>query len=174
MAGYSHCFDGAARPYFGPKKLMEKYFYPLASPGRLGLCRACLNALLVLLFTYAAASKLIPYDEFRRQMLSQPLPHAVDLAIYHLLPPAEALTAALLIMPRTNRWGLRLALALLAAFTGYVALVMLHFWQHVPCSCGGILGKLGWGPHLALNAVFFLITLVSIYLERKERRAGEN
>lgn len=153
---------------------MDDYMYPMSGPARqITIWRACLNALLVLIFAYAAISKLIAYEDFRRQMLNQVLPPAVDLAIYYLLPPAEAATVLLLTFPRSNRAGLWMALALLAAFTSYVALVMLHAWSRVPCSCGGVLGELKWGPHLALNVFFLAITLVNIYLERKERRAGE-
>lgn len=136
------------------------------------ISRSALNALLVLLFTYAAVSKLIAYDEFRTQMLNQVFPPAMNLVLFYTIPPAELLAAALLCFAKTQRWGQYLALLLMAAFTGYVALVMLHAWHRVPCSCGGILGKLKWGPHLLLNCTFLLITLVSIYQQRKERRAG--
>lgn len=140
---------------------------------RVALWRAGLNALLVLLFAYAAVSKLLAYEDFRRQMLNQVFSRGINLTIYYALAPLELATALLLSFPRTLRGGLWLALMLLTAFTGYVALVMVHLWHRVPCSCGGILGKLKWGPHLALNIFFLAITLISIYLERKERRAGE-
>lgn len=153
---------------------MDNYNHPMIPHGRqMIMWRACLNALLVLLFAYAVISKLIDYGDFRRQMLNQVFPPSVNLTVYHVLLPAEAATALLLVFPWSNRAGLWMALTLLAAFTGYVTLVMLHAWHRVPCSCGGILGTLKWGPHLALNVFFLAITLVSIYLKRKERRAGE-
>jgi len=134
--------------------------------------RAPLDALLVLLFTYAALSKLLDYANFRVQMENQVFPAGINLALFYGLPPLELAAGLMLVLPHCSCAGRRLSLVLLAGFTAYVALVMLHFWHRVPCSCGGILGKLKWGPHLLLNVFFLLVTLASIYLERKERRTG--
>ena len=133
-----------------------------------------LSALLVLLFSYAALSKLFSFSAFRAQMQVQPFPLPVAQALAILLPFLELLAASLLIFKRTAIIGLWLSFALMLEFTGYAGLALLHFWGHVPCSCGGILGKLPWGPHLALNSLFLVITIMGLNITYKERRTGGN
>lgn len=120
------------------------------------------GALLIGLFVYAAASKLADMDTFRGQLLNQPFPHGLAGILVYALPAAELLTAGLLLAPRTSRYGLRLSLGLLLAFTGYIALVKLHYWSRVPCSCGGILSHMSWTTHLFFNLFFILLTVLAL------------
>ena len=62
--------------------------------------------LLIVLFTYAAASKLTTPAEFRAQLYRQPFPRELaDLLLYGL-PAAELLTVLLLCLERTRAAGL--------------------------------------------------------------------
>jgi len=119
-------------------------------------------ALLVLLFVYAAASKLSDVGAFRRELYRQPFPRGVSDVLLYLLPFAELATAALLLFNRTLLAGLKTALSLLILFTGYVALVKLGYWAQVPCSCGGILGRMSWTAHLIFNCCFLAVNLVAL------------
>ena len=125
---------------------------------------------LIVLFVYAALSKLLAFDIFQRQMLNQVFRPWFDHLLVCLVPLLEIVAVALLLNKKTGYAGLWLSAALMAAFTAYTGLVLLHFWKRVPCSCGGILGHLSWGPHLLFNSLFLALSIWGIYLEQKERR----
>jgi len=127
-------------------------------------------ALLVLVFVYAAVSKLLDFGEFGAGLYAQPFPPVVAGLLRYLLPAAELAAAALLLFPRTRWYGLQLSLVMLALFTGYVGLVLLHFWSGEPCVCGGLLSDTSWGLHLALNLFLLCLNLTAIVLYLKERR----
>jgi putative oxidoreductase len=133
--------------------------------------RSIISVLLILLFIYAAVSKLLTFSEFRQQLYNQTFPHQVAGILLYLLPAAELITAALLCGTRSMLAGLAASAALLAAFTAYISLVMLHYWDRVPCSCGGILSHMSWTTHLIFNWVFLILNLIAIYLHLSERRS---
>ncbi|MDQ0640071.1 putative membrane protein YphA (DoxX/SURF4 family) [Pedobacter sp. W3I1] len=126
--------------------------------------------LLVLLFVYAALSKLFTFSDFDQQLHNQSFPSwLADFLLYFLIP-AEIITALLLCFKRTLLFGLLSSAALLLAFTSYIAMVMLHFWDRVPCSCGGILNQMGWSAHLVFNSIFLIFNLIALYLYTFERK----
>lgn len=129
-----------------------------------------IKSLLILLFVYASISKLLDYDRSRGQMMNQVFPAAIAAFLVWAVPVAELMTAALLVFNRTTLSGLYTALALMTAFTIYITLVLLHVFGRVPCSCGGVLQKMGWVPHLFFNLFFLLLTVTGIYLVHRERR----
>jgi hypothetical protein len=133
--------------------------------------QSILNALLIILFIYAAISKLLTFSEFRQQLYNQTFPHRLGGILLYLLPAIELGTVALLCFKRTAVAGLIFSAILLAAFTSYISLVMLRFWNRVPCSCGGILSHMSWGVHLAFNCTFLIMNLIAIILYFKERRS---
>lgn len=124
--------------------------------------KSLLIPLLILLFVYAAFSKLIDFWAFRRELYRQPFPHGVSDVLLYLLPLAELAAAALLLFDRTLLAGLETSLFLLLLFTGYVGLVKLGYWEKVPCSCGGILGRMDWTAHLVFNCSFLVINLLAL------------
>jgi hypothetical protein len=126
-------------------------------------------SLLVLLFTYAAASKLADTVQFRGQLYLQPFSHAFSDVLVVALPALELGIVALLLFDRTRRFGLIASLGLLFVFTVYISMGLLHFWKRVPCSCGGILEHLGWGAHLAFNWAFVIINILAIIFYHRER-----
>ena len=132
-----------------------------------------LSAPLIVLFSYAALSKSLDLPQFEAQLLVHPFSRPVAVILAFLIPAAEFAAVILLLFDRTFRAGFWLSFILMFEFSGYVALVLLHFWKRVPCPCGGILGKMGWGPHLAFNLFFLAITIMGIVLNSKERRAGD-
>ncbi|RFZ85113.1 hypothetical protein DYU05_05790 [Mucilaginibacter terrenus] len=136
-------------------------------------------SLLILLYSYAAFSKLLQFEEFRGQLYNQSFPHALAEVLVYLIPAAELLTAGLLLFTRTERAGLFASLALLAVFTGYTGLVLAGYWSRVPCSCGGILSHMGWGAHFAFNLSFLILNLIATYsgvkhAATKEQGRAEN
>ena len=128
------------------------------------------QALLILLFVYAAASKLINFGDFKGQLYNQAFPHWLADVLAYVLPSTELLAAVLMIYPRSEMTGLVLSLDLLLLFSGYIALVLLHFWDRVPCSCGGILSHMGWGTHLVFNLFFAALNIIAIRVHLRNRR----
>jgi len=121
-------------------------------------------SLLVLLFTYAALSKLFTFSAFDQQLHNQSFPGwLADFLLYFLIP-AEIITALLLCFRQTLLTGLLLSSAFMFAFTAYIAMVMLHFWDRIPCSCGGILNQMGWTAHLIFNSIFLILSLITLYI----------
>lgn len=119
--------------------------------------------LFVLLFMYAAISKLSQFHEFQAQLSKSPLIMEYSNMLSILVPCIEILISILLLIPRVQIVGLYASFSLMFLFTAYIAF-MLVFSPYVPCSCGGILSKLGWKEHLVFNGVFTLLGLIGIDL----------
>jgi hypothetical protein len=119
--------------------------------------------LLILLWVYAAGSKLMEFNLFKAQMRRQVLPEFLKESLVYILPSIELITAVFLLFERTARLGLYLSGVLLFLFTAYVGLAFFRFLDSVPCSCGGILASMGWGVHLIFNVIFLLLTVLGIY-----------
>lgn len=120
--------------------------------------------LYVLLFVYAAVSKLLDFENFKTQLGQSPLlsPFATSISI--LVIVIEFVISILLCISKTKNAALWSAVALMSMFTTYIVII-LNYSSFVPCSCGGILEKLGWHEHLLFNIVFLLLALVAIRLK---------
>jgi putative oxidoreductase len=131
-----------------------------------------ISALLILLYVYTAVSKWMDFDQFKAQMYGQALPVWLAHLLIFTLPATEIFTAILLLFNRTQLAGYYLSAVLLLIFTGYVALVVFHFFDRVPCACGGVIRALGWELHLLFNVFFLLLTILAIKLHNRERRTA--
>lgn len=126
--------------------------------------------LLTVLWIYAAGSKLWFYAEFKIQLARQPLPEWSITILSWALPLAEFITVALLSFQMTLSKGLLLSALLLFAFTVYVGLGLFHVYNSVPCVCGGILGKMGWGDHFIFNICFTIIAFTGWILTKSKNK----
>jgi putative oxidoreductase len=118
--------------------------------------------LLVFLFVYAAVSKLANWSTFVSDMNNQPFPAFLKPVLVWAVPLTELAIAGLLLFDTTRVIGLYASLLLMVVFTLYTAVVLLHFFAYVPCSCGGIIKNLSWGQHLVFNGFFVLIAITGI------------
>lgn len=116
----------------------------------------CAASLLILLFVYAAVSKLMAFPSFRYSLSLSPLIGKQAALLALLVPAVELLIAALLFIPLTRKKGFLAAFVLLGLFNLYIG-YMLLFAPVLPCSCGGILQSLGWKEHLLFNGIFTLL-----------------
>jgi len=80
-----------------------------------------------------------------------------------LIPAVEIVIAGMLLYHRTRRLGLYASFMLMLLFTAYI-IIILNYASYVPCSCGGIINKLGWEGHLWFNSLFTVLAGVSYYL----------
>lgn len=117
-----------------------------------------------LLFLYAAASKLLDYQKFTIQLGQSPVLTGYAGIIAWLIPAIEILICALLIIPRVKILALYASFSLMLMFTAYI-FIILNFAERVPCSCGGILDKMGWTEHLIFNCVFVVLGIIGIVLQ---------
>lgn len=124
--------------------------------------------LLIFLWTYAAASKLINYGQSRGQMMNQVFPVFISKFLVWSVPVTELLLVALLISRRWRVPGLLFSCLLLVLFTLYILLVMSNAFGRIPCSCGGIISKLSWGQHLIFNLVFLILALAGFIMSIKK------
>jgi hypothetical protein len=122
--------------------------------------------LLIILWIYAAGSKLWFYPAFKIQLNRQPLPHWSIPILAWALPLVELIAVVLLSFQRTLGNGFFLSFLLMFAFTVYIGLGLAHVYDKVPCSCGGILEKIGWKGQLIFNIFFLLLSLAGLLLQK--------
>jgi len=126
-----------------------------------------IKAMLVLLFVYAAVSKLIAFDTFKIQLGLSPLLGGFAAMLAWAIPMIELLIAGLLMIGTAQTEGLYCSLILMSAFTIYLIL-MLMFSKHIPCSCGGILQGLSWKIHTLFNLFVIGLILIGIKLQHHD------
>jgi hypothetical protein len=117
--------------------------------------------LFILLFTYAAVSKLMHVEKFRIQIGQSPLLTAFAGWVAWGIPVAELAVSISLAIPRWRLVGLYASFSLMVMFTAYIVAI-LQFSEYIPCSCGGILSSMGWTEHLVFNVAFILVALTGI------------
>lgn len=122
-----------------------------------------ISLLHVLLFVYAAVSKILDFENFRVQLGQSPLLSAYAGYVSVLVPTTELLICCFLLIPRTRILGLFAAYALMVMFTAYIYII-LNFSSFVPCSCGGILEEMSWNQHMAFNLAFILLSVLAVLL----------
>ena len=119
-----------------------------------------ISSLLILLFVYAASSKLIEYSAFKTQLMNQLFFKNFAGIFAWTIPSIELLTGLLLTVKVTRIIGLYASLIMLSFFTLYIAGMLLSGKQ-LPCSCEGIIQQLSWNQHLLFNLFFLLLSLIS-------------
>lgn len=127
-----------------------------------------ISFLLILLFTYTALSKLSNYRFFRSQLSLYPVLNHFTGFVPWSLPVVELAIVVLLLLPAKRLYGLYASIFLLILFTLYLAIMLLS-QSNLPCSCGGVIEKLSWSEHIVFNAVFIVLGLLSVGLERQKK-----
>jgi uncharacterized membrane protein YphA (DoxX/SURF4 family) len=116
---------------------------------------------------YAAVSKLLDFENFQVQLGQSPLLSAFAGIISWVVPLIELVIASLLIVPRLRKAGLYAAFTLMVMFTAYI-FIILNYSTFVPCSCGGVLEKMGWKGHLIFNVCFTVLAFVGLFLIKQD------
>jgi uncharacterized membrane protein YphA (DoxX/SURF4 family) len=132
-----------------------------------------ISIILVILFVYAALSKILDFETFRVQLGKSPLLALMAGLIAYVVPTAELLISLLLVFSRTRLIGLYSSLMLLFLFTAYL-IAILNFSYYVPCSCGGILQGMSWRTHIFFNLGFIVLSIIGIVLQYALRNEVNN
>jgi hypothetical protein len=124
--------------------------------------------LYILLFVYAAVSKILDFETFRIQLAQSPLLSAYAGLIAPSVIIAELFLTLLLCFKATRLIGLYFSFFLMIAFTVYIYLI-LNYSDFIPCSCGGIIEKLGWTEHMIFNLTYAVLALGAVVLAEKAK-----
>lgn len=119
--------------------------------------------LYILLFVYAAVSKVMDFENFQVQLGQSPLLSAFARLVSWGVPIVEIVIAILLVIPKFRLVGFFAAFSLMVMFTTYI-IIILNFSSYIPCSCGGILEKMSWTQHLVFNSVFVILAAAGILI----------
>ncbi|WP_428743300.1 MauE/DoxX family redox-associated membrane protein [Tenacibaculum sp.] len=129
----------------------------------ISLITEIISILFIILFVYAAVSKLLDFQKFRVQVGQSPILTSLGNWIVIVVPVIEILISIGLMLPKSKLNAMYGALTLMTIFTTYIVFI-LNFSPYVPCSCGGILDKMGWKEHLIFNLCFVLLAIFGILL----------
>lgn len=119
----------------------------------------------IILFVYAAVSKLTDFENFQVQIAQSPLLSAFATPIAYGVVLGELAIALMLCFEKSRLLGLYLFLGFMTAFTVYIFLI-LNYSPFIPCSCGGVLEKMGWWGHLWFNGVVCFLCVLVILTEQ--------
>jgi uncharacterized membrane protein YphA (DoxX/SURF4 family) len=125
-------------------------------------------ASLILLFIYAATSKLLDFEKFRAELSKSPLLAFNVILFAVVVPTIEIGLSIMLVIERFKLLALYGSFTLMALFTGYIIAIM-NFAEYIPCSCGGILQNMSWGQHLVFNIGFVLISATGVLIYKSNR-----
>lgn len=121
------------------------------------------SVLLGILMYYAAISKLSTFQNFVLQLDKSPLiPDYLTKSTAVVIPLIELLIALGLMFRRFRSLALLTGFTLMFAFSLYL-IVLNTFYIDIPCSCGGILGKMRYETHIIFNIIFTIISYVGYY-----------
>lgn len=128
----------------------------------------CVSSLLIMLFMYASVSKFLDFKMFTGEINNQPLPNSWTPFLVWFIPCSEIAISLLLLFERTRLAGFYVSLVLMSVFTIYAGLILFHVFPYIPCSCGGVIRKLTWPQHLALNLFYVILSILGIILQRRK------
>jgi putative oxidoreductase len=131
-------------------------------------------AALILLFLYTVTAKLIDFKGFAADLRNQPFPNSLVQFLVWIFPSLELLIVLAMLFEKSRLAGFGISFVLMSLFTIYTAAVLLHFFPRTPCSCGGVIKKLSWSQHLALNIFYTGISWLGMRLQLKKQKQITN
>lgn len=132
----------------------------------LSLISSTCRYLLIVMWTYAAFSKLFNYEKTRFDWLGHELIKNYTGLLAWLIPVIELVIVVLLLFPRTVLKGFYASIVLLIIFSSYIIYMFLYY-PHTPCSCGGIISSLTWQQHVIFNLSFLVVAILGIIASKK-------
>lgn len=128
----------------------------------------------ILLFVYAAISKVLEFDNFQAQLGQSSIIGAYAGIVSYSIIIIELLVSVMLVIPSFKLRGLYSSFILMSLFTVYI-FIILNFTSNIPCSCGGILEKMTWKIHLIFNIISLILAgLALLFFDRTGRRTKLN
>lgn len=129
--------------------------------------------LYILLFLYAAISKYLDHARFLLQLGRSPILGPYANILVWFVPSVEIVITILLLFTKTRLIALLSSFTLMILFTIYIILI-LYFSNFIPCSCGGVLERMGWTEHLVFNFIFIVLAFIGIIFQYQENKISTN
>lgn len=127
-----------------------------------------ISFLFMVLWIYAATSKLLIYEEFQIQLSKSPFVSKYSPQLVWIIPLTEYILAGLFLFSKNLITALYSSFSFMVLFTLYIVAI-LNFGNSIPCSCGGIIAQLSWKEHILFNVTFILLAFIGIvFLKRKK------
>lgn len=126
-----------------------------------------ISFLFIVLFVYAATSKLIIYEQFQIQLRESEFLSSHSELLAWLIPFIEYVIVGLFLFPKYVLTAFYGSFSIILLFTLYI-IAALNFSESVPCSCGGIIAKLGWSEHIIFNLFFIALAFIGIVLIKRQ------
>lgn len=124
----------------------------------------------ILLFVYAAISKVLEFENFQAQLGQSSIIGAYAGIVSYSIIIIELLVSVMLVIPSFKLRGLYSSFILMSLFTVYI-FIILNFTSNIPCSCGGILEKMTWKVHLIFNIISLILAgLALLFFDPNGRR----
>jgi uncharacterized membrane protein YphA (DoxX/SURF4 family) len=136
------------------------------TPGKRNLMVEIISYLFIILFVYAAVSKLLDFEHYKAQIRQSSLLNTYTDYVAWGVPVIEILVSLLFFLPKLRLAGLWASFTLMVIFSTYIIFV-LNFADSIPCSCGGVIASLSWSQHLIFNIGFSLLAIFGILLMQK-------
>lgn len=127
----------------------------------------------VVMFIYAATSKLLDFENFQIQLGQSPMLTNFAGIIAYGIPAIEFLLSITLTISKLRTTALYASVGLMVSFSMYIATI-LKLSDFVPCSCGGILERMGWTEHLIFNLIFVALGIIAIILNSQDPKKISN
>jgi uncharacterized membrane protein YphA (DoxX/SURF4 family) len=137
---------------------MQKFILP-----RKELIVDIIRILYIILWVYAATSKLLDSQKFHDQLAQSTILGPYAHMLVPVVPGLEYFLSILLFFDKPRIIALYCSFGLMVVFSTYIVLIT-KFSDYTPCSCGGILEKLSWNQHLVLNMLFVILAALAILL----------
>ena len=126
----------------------------------------------ILLFCYAAISKIMDFEKFQIQIKDSPLLGSFSEILPVSIIVIELVLVGLLCYQKTRNTGLLGSFILMLFFTGYIAHMLLTS-ENLPCSCGGILEKMSWTQHLYFNIGCAVLAAIALGINIRNSRPAD-
>lgn len=122
-----------------------------------------ISSLLVLLFVYAAFSKVSDMQKFEIELSKSPVLNSFVKITSLGIPTIELLISIMFFVERLRLAAFYCSFGLMMIFSCYI-ICILNFSSYIPCSCGGVLQNMTWSQHLIFNIGFIGLSAIAVLL----------
>ncbi|MDR6546481.1 NAD/NADP transhydrogenase beta subunit [Chryseobacterium rhizosphaerae] len=119
--------------------------------------------LLLLMWAYTFASKVLDFDTFRRQINGAYLLSSLGSALPYVLQVLHLSLVVLLIKKSWRKIGLITSLSVLLLYTGYL-IYILKFAPSIPCSCISLYSGFTWNDQLLINFAVLVLNIIGLIM----------
>ncbi|WP_316837827.1 MauE/DoxX family redox-associated membrane protein [Pedobacter nutrimenti] len=117
----------------------------------------------ILLFVYAAVSKIRDFERFSVELSKSPILNPIASWVVIAIPSIEIALSIFLIVKRFRLAALYASFSLMVMFSAYIVAI-LKFSSYIPCTCGGVLQNMSWKEHLIFNLCFVVLGTIGVLM----------